>query len=61
MSPLLRIITVIKSPLLRIITVITSPLLRIITRSIIRNNEFIITYYRPGQLGDVVAVPARDV
>ena len=40
------------SPLLRIITVIMSPLLRIITRSIIRNNEFIITYYRPGQLGD---------
>ena len=40
------------SPLLRIITVIMSPLLRIITRSIIRNNGFIITYYRPGQLGD---------
>ena len=29
-----------------------SPLLRIITRSIIRNNVFIITYYGPGQLGD---------
>ena len=29
-----------------------SPLLRIITRSIIRNYGFIITYYRPGQLGD---------
>ena len=27
-------------------------LLRIITRSIIRNNGFIITYYRPEQLGD---------
>ena len=40
------------SPLLRIITVKMSPLLRIITRSIIRNNGFIITYYRPGQLGD---------
>ena len=40
------------SPLLRIITVIMSPLLRIITRSIIRNNGFIITYYRPGLLGD---------
>ena len=52
-TSLLRIITVIMSPLLRIITVIMSPLLRIITRSIIRNNGFIITYYRPGQLGDV--------
>ena len=48
----LRIITVIMSPLLRIITVIMSPLLRIITRSIICNNGFIITDYRPGQLGD---------
>ena len=46
-------ITVKMSPLLRIITVIMSPSLRIITRSIIRNNGFIITYHRPGQLGDV--------
>ena len=29
-----------------------SPFLRIITRSIIRNNGYIFTYYRPGQLGD---------
>jgi hypothetical protein len=35
-----------------IITVIMSSLLRIITRSIIRNNGFIITYYRLEQLGD---------
>jgi len=52
MSPLLRIITVIMSPLLRVITVIMSPLLRIITRSIIRNNGLIITYYGPEQLAD---------
>ena len=53
MSPLLRIITVIMSPLLRVITVIMSPLLHIITRSIIRNNGLIITYYGPEQLADV--------
>ena len=47
-TSLLRRIT----SLFRIITVIMSPFLRIITRSSIRNNEFIITYYRPGQLGD---------
>ena len=52
MSPLLRIITVIMSPLLRVITVIMSPLLHIITRSIIRNNGLIITYYGPEQLAD---------
>ena len=52
MSPLLRNITVIMSPLLRVITVIMSPLLRIITRSIIRNNGLIITYYGPEQLAD---------
>ena len=46
------------SPLLRIITVIMSPLLCIITRSIIRNNGFIIMYYRPGQLGDDSATAA---
>ena len=58
MSPLLSVITVIMSPLLRSITVIMSPLLHIITRSIIRNNGFIIKYYRPGQLGDAVAAAA---
>ena len=49
---LLCIITVIMSTLLRFITTMPSPLLSIITRSIIRNNGFIITYYRRGQLGD---------
>ena len=43
-----------------IITVIMNPLLRIITRSIIRNHEFIITYYRPGQLGDADLRPCTD-
>ena len=47
------------SPLLRIITVIMSPLLRIITRSIIRNNGLIITYYWPGQLADRVGRGSR--
>jgi len=58
MSPLLRIITVIMSPLLRVITVIMSPLLHIITRSIIRNNGLIITYYGPEQLADVDSAEA---
>ena len=49
-TSLLPIITV---PLLPIITVIMGSLLPIITRSIIGNNGFIITYYWPGQLGDV--------
>ena len=39
--------------LLPIITVIMDPLLPIITRSIIRNNGSIITYYWPGQFADV--------
>ena len=43
----------------RKLPVIMSPLLRIITRSIIRNNGFIITYYRPGQLGDATRAGRR--
>ena len=48
------------SPLLRIITVKMSPLLRFITRSIICNKGFIITYYRPGQLGDDIRCVRRN-